>query len=48
MEPAVFQTARFTDVNGKACVELSLLPLTSGTSVMTVEVVNAITATNYK
>ncbi len=45
---AVFQTARFTDLNGKAGVTLSLLPLTSGTSVMTVEVVNAITATNYK
>lgn len=45
---AAFQTSRFTDVNGKACVELTLLPLTSDTSVMTVEVVNAITATNYK
>lgn len=45
---ATFQTARYVDSNGKAAVTMSLLPLTSGTSVMTVEVVNAITATNYK
>lgn len=45
---AKFLTSRFTDVNGKACVTLSLLPVTSGTSVLTVEVVNAVTATNYK
>lgn len=45
---AVFQTGRFTDVNGKACVTLSLLPITSGTSVVSVKVQNGITATNYK
>lgn len=45
---AVFTAARFTDVNGKACVQLDLLPTTSGTSVLTVEVVNSTTATNFK
>lgn len=48
MATAQFQTIRQTEVNGKACITLAFLPVTTGTSVITVEVVNASTATNYK
>lgn len=45
---AQFQRITQTEVNGKACITLAFLPTTTGTSVVTCEVVNASTATNYK
>ena len=48
MATAQFQTIRQTEVNGKACITLAFLPTTTGTSVLSCEVVNATTATNFK
>lgn len=48
MATAQFTRIAQTEVNGKACITLAFLPTTTGTSVVTCEVVNATTATNFK
>lgn len=48
MATAQFSAVTQVDVNGTASITLTLLPVTTGTSVLTCEVVNATTATNFK
>lgn len=48
MATAQFQRVTQSEVNGKACITLAFLPTTTGTSVVSVEVVNATSGSSFR